>query len=164
VRGAPGIIAEDSEDVNCDVVLVTPFPNFGDVFLAYETAEACVKAERAGHLVDAVFRPEPVRQWVLTLPHRIRYRLAWGITTCAARWPFDRHLRLPTEVPTPRPDRAPPLPFEGRPVPNDADVGLDQCWRSARAGPPTRLAGGPPVGGPNGVQSNGARFRRSTLA
>ena len=41
-------------------------------------------AERAAHLVDHVFPPVPVRQWVLSLPHRLRYVLA-GITTCAAR-------------------------------------------------------------------------------
>ena len=34
-------------------------------------------AERAAHLVDHVFPRVPVRQWVLSLPHRLRYRLAW---------------------------------------------------------------------------------------
>ena len=33
-------------------------------------------AERAAHLVDRVFPRVPVRQWVLSLPHRLRYRLA----------------------------------------------------------------------------------------
>ncbi len=33
--------------------------------------------ERAAHLVDAVLPPVPVRQWVLTVPYRLRYRLAW---------------------------------------------------------------------------------------
>ena len=33
---------------------------------------------RAAHLVDHVFPRVPVRQWVLSLPHRLRYRLAWG--------------------------------------------------------------------------------------
>ena len=32
--------------------------------------------ERAAHLVDDVLPPVPVRQWVLTLPYRLRYRLA----------------------------------------------------------------------------------------
>jgi len=32
--------------------------------------------ERAGHLVDEVVPPVPVRQWVLTLPYRLRYLLA----------------------------------------------------------------------------------------
>jgi hypothetical protein len=34
-------------------------------------------AERAAHMVDHVFPIVPVRQWVLTLPHRLRYQLAW---------------------------------------------------------------------------------------
>jgi len=34
--------------------------------------------ERAAHLVDAVLPRVPVRQWVLTVPHRLRYRLAWN--------------------------------------------------------------------------------------
>jgi len=38
--------------------------------------------ERAVHLVDNVLPPVPVRQWVLTLPYRLRYLLAWdhGLT------------------------------------------------------------------------------------
>src|SRR5438876_4624031 len=35
-------------------------------------------AEQAAHLVDAVLPFVPVRQWVLTVPHRLRYRLAFG--------------------------------------------------------------------------------------
>lgn len=31
----------------------------------------------AGHLVDHVIPDVSVRQWVLSLPHRVRYRLAW---------------------------------------------------------------------------------------
>ena len=34
-------------------------------------------AELAAHLVDGVLGGLPVRQWVLTLPHRLRYALAW---------------------------------------------------------------------------------------
>ena len=34
--------------------------------------------ERAAHLVDAVLPWVPVRQWVLTVPYRLRYRLAWN--------------------------------------------------------------------------------------
>jgi hypothetical protein len=41
-------------------------------------------AERAAHLVDHVFPQVPVRQRVLTLPHRIRYLLAWDHTLCRA--------------------------------------------------------------------------------
>ncbi len=33
--------------------------------------------ERAANLVDAVLPRVPVRQWVLTVPYRLRYRLAW---------------------------------------------------------------------------------------
>ena len=40
--------------------------------------------ERAGHLVDRVFPRVPVRQWVLSLPYRLRYRLAWDHALCRA--------------------------------------------------------------------------------
>ena len=33
--------------------------------------------ERAAHLVDAVLPWVPVRQWVLTVPYRLRYRMAF---------------------------------------------------------------------------------------
>jgi hypothetical protein len=39
-------------------------------------------AERAAHLVDHVFPVVPIRQWVLTLPHRMRYVLAWDHVLC----------------------------------------------------------------------------------
>ena len=35
-------------------------------------------------LVDAVLPHVPVRQWVLTLPYRLRYRLAWDHEWCRA--------------------------------------------------------------------------------
>ena len=35
-------------------------------------------AERAAHLVEHVFPDVPVRQWVLTAPHQLRYLLAWN--------------------------------------------------------------------------------------
>ena len=41
-------------------------------------------AERAAHLVDNVFPRVPVRQWVLSLPHRLRYRLAGDHDLCRA--------------------------------------------------------------------------------
>jgi len=41
-------------------------------------------AERAAHLVDAVFPDVPVRQWVLSLPYRVRYQLAWDHDLCRA--------------------------------------------------------------------------------
>jgi len=41
-------------------------------------------AELAARLVDRVFPRVPVRQWVLSLPHRLRYRLAWDHALCRA--------------------------------------------------------------------------------
>jgi hypothetical protein len=41
-------------------------------------------AERAAHLVDHVFPEVPVRQWVLTMPPRIRYGLAFDHVLCRA--------------------------------------------------------------------------------
>jgi hypothetical protein len=40
--------------------------------------------ERAAHLVDHVFPEVPVRQWVLTVPHRVRYALAFDHALCRA--------------------------------------------------------------------------------
>jgi len=34
--------------------------------------------EPAAHLVDAVLPWVPVRQWVLTMPYRLRYQMAWS--------------------------------------------------------------------------------------
>jgi hypothetical protein len=39
-------------------------------------------AERAAHLLDHVFPDVPVRQWVLSLPYRLRYQLAWHHDLC----------------------------------------------------------------------------------
>ena len=33
--------------------------------------------ERVAHLVDEVLPWVPVRQWVLTVPYRLRYQMAW---------------------------------------------------------------------------------------
>src|SRR5216117_1334120 len=41
-------------------------------------------AELAADLVDAVLPHVPVRQWVLTLPYRLRYLLAWDHKLCRA--------------------------------------------------------------------------------
>ena len=41
-------------------------------------------AERAAYVVDEVLPRVPVRQWVLTLPYRLRYRLAWDHALCRA--------------------------------------------------------------------------------
>ena len=40
--------------------------------------------ERAAHLVDHVWPEVPVRQWVLTLPPRVRDALAWRHDLCTA--------------------------------------------------------------------------------
>ncbi|HUU35766.1 MAG TPA: transposase zinc-binding domain-containing protein [Vicinamibacterales bacterium] len=40
--------------------------------------------ERAAHLVDHVWPEVPIRQWVLTLPPRVRYALAWRHDLCTA--------------------------------------------------------------------------------
>jgi hypothetical protein len=41
-------------------------------------------AELAAHLVDGVLGGLPVRQWVLTLPYRLRYALPWDHRLCRA--------------------------------------------------------------------------------
>jgi hypothetical protein len=40
--------------------------------------------ERAAHLIDRVLPRAPVRQWVLSLPFELRYRLAWDHKLCGA--------------------------------------------------------------------------------
>jgi hypothetical protein len=41
-------------------------------------------ADTAAHLVDRVLPAVPVRQWVLSLPHALRYRLAYDHRLCSA--------------------------------------------------------------------------------
>ena len=41
-------------------------------------------AERAAHVVDHVLPAAPLRQWVLTVPHRLRYLMAWDHRLCRA--------------------------------------------------------------------------------
>jgi len=41
-------------------------------------------AAGAAELVDHILAHVPVRQWVLSLPHALRYRLAWDHTLCRA--------------------------------------------------------------------------------
>ena len=52
-------------------------------------------AERAAHLVDHVLPADvPVRQWVLSVPHRLRYRLAYDHRLCrTVLYVFVRALR-----------------------------------------------------------------------
>jgi hypothetical protein len=45
--------------------------------------------ERAAHLVDEVVPPVPVRQWVLTLPYRLRYLMAWENGATGGCYRFD---------------------------------------------------------------------------
>jgi hypothetical protein len=40
--------------------------------------------ERAAHLIDHILPRVPVRQWVLSLPFEVRYRLAWDHELCRA--------------------------------------------------------------------------------
>ncbi len=40
--------------------------------------------ERAAHAVDAVLPRVPIRRWVLSLPHGLRYLLAWDHGLCRA--------------------------------------------------------------------------------
>ena len=40
--------------------------------------------DRAAHLIDHVLPSAPVRQWVLSLPFELRYRLAWDHELCRA--------------------------------------------------------------------------------
>jgi Putative transposase len=49
--------------------------------------------ERAAHLVDAVLPWVPVRQWVLTVPYRLRYQMAWNHgLSCAVLRVYTRAL------------------------------------------------------------------------
>jgi hypothetical protein len=41
-------------------------------------------AAGAAELVDHILPPVPIRQWVLSLPHALRYRLAWDHALCRA--------------------------------------------------------------------------------
>ncbi len=50
--------------------------------------------ERVAHLVDHVFPDVPVRQWVLSLPHRVRYVLAWDHDVCRAVVAVSMHAVL----------------------------------------------------------------------
>ena len=46
----------------------------------------------AAQLVEAVLPRVPVRQWVLTLPYRLRYRLAWDPDNLLVGHEFMRDL------------------------------------------------------------------------
>ena len=57
--------------------------------------------ERAAHLVDHVITEVPVRQRVLTLPHRLWYLLAWRHDLCKAvvRVPYGRCIGICAPAP-----------------------------------------------------------------
>ena len=55
-----------------------------DIDLFCRSSDNLAPAEHAAHLVDDVFPVVPVRQWVLSLPHRLRYVLAWDHVLCRA--------------------------------------------------------------------------------
>ena len=65
---------------NCALERLVPFSCKGRGFCP--SCGGRRMTERAAHLVDEVLPPVPVRQWVLTLPYRLRYLLAWdhGLT------------------------------------------------------------------------------------
>jgi hypothetical protein len=48
-------------------------------------------AERAAYLIDEMLRRMPVRQWVLTLPYRLGYRMAWEHAFRAVLGVYARH-------------------------------------------------------------------------
>jgi hypothetical protein len=103
----------------------------------------------AANLVDKVFPQVPVRQWVLTVPHRVRYLLAWDHTLCRAvlavfirgvlafyrrrsRRP-QRHRHGHTTAPRHHPDARPPAPRPPRL--RRRRGGFDRyCRRSPRRG------------------------------
>ena len=60
-------------------------------------------AEPAASLVDTGLPRGPVRQWVLTLPYRLRYRLGWDHALCRVRAGARR-----SSAPAARPRTAPP--------------------------------------------------------
>ncbi|MBM2849512.1 MAG: hypothetical protein HW418_2454 [Anaerolineales bacterium] len=59
--------------------------------------------ERAAHLVDDVLPPVPVRQWVLTLPYRLRYLLAWTTVSPGPCWRCTRRRCLSSTDASPVP-------------------------------------------------------------
>src|SRR6266849_5859708 len=74
--------------------------------------------ERAAHLVDAVLPWVPVRQWVLTVPYRLRYQMAWnhGLSRAVLRV----YTRVLDGVFTEAPGGA--LAFHPAPGPSNAEV------------------------------------------
>ena len=66
---------------DCDFERLLPFSCKGRGFCP--SCGGRRMTERAAHLVEHVFPPDvPVRQWVLSVPHRLRYRLAYDHRLC----------------------------------------------------------------------------------
>ena len=80
-----GVLARGFARVRCDdcgLNRLVPFSCKGRGFCP--SCGGRRTAERAAHLVDHVFPPVPVRRWTLSLPHRLRYLLAYDHALCRA--------------------------------------------------------------------------------
>ncbi len=66
----------------CRHEILVPFSCKGRGFCASCCGRRMV--ELAAHLADGVLGGLPIRQWVLTLPYRLRYALAWDHRLCRA--------------------------------------------------------------------------------
>ena len=83
-----GILAHGFLRVHCDACRhdrLVPFSCKGRAFCP--SCGGRRMADTAAHLVDEVFPEEPVRQWVLTVPVALRYRMAFdaGLTAAVLR-------------------------------------------------------------------------------
>jgi Putative transposase/Transposase zinc-binding domain len=77
---AAGFVRLRCEDCRKD--LLVPFSCKGRGFCPSCTGRRM--ASLAAHLADEVLAGLPVRQWVLTCPHRLRYAMAWDHRLCRA--------------------------------------------------------------------------------
>ena len=68
--------------LNCRLDRLVPFSCKGRGFCP--SCGGRRMTDRAAHLVDRVFPEVPIRQYVLTLPLRLRYLLAWDHDLCRA--------------------------------------------------------------------------------
>ena len=66
----------------CKLERLVPFSRKRNT--AYSSCAGRRMTALAAHLVDEVIPLVPVRQWVLTLPHRLRYMLGWDHKLCRA--------------------------------------------------------------------------------
>ena len=80
-----GVLAHGFARVRCDTCAferLVPFSCKGRGFCP--SCSGRRMTERAAHLVTEVLPRVPVRQWVLSLPYRLRYVLAWNHELCRA--------------------------------------------------------------------------------